>query len=239
MSDTLRIALVAEGPTDEIVITAALKALLPEETTFILRQIQPDTPGEDELGGSSDATKASTGCGWSGVYRWCRNVSHMGSGDILTVARMNYDFVIIHLDIDVSRESYTNAKIYSPEGECLPCNRPCPPASDSALALQKVVQSWLNPVATSKVVWCFPADNTETWGYAAWKSDKAQEIKNLECHHGIPSRLGSSIKKSVHSYRRNQDQLKSNWGIVEDLCPQALIFSNAVRAMLSHLKEQS
>lgn len=232
MSENLRIALVAEGPTDAIIIKAALQALLPEGVSFILRQIQPGTPSEEELGGSSDATSTNTGCGWGGVYRWCRNVSDMGSGDVLTAAGMNYDYIILHLDVDVSRKSYADANIRTPVGSALPCDKICPPAINSAKALQEVIQSWLAPATASNIIWCFPADNTETWGFAAWKTRKANKIKKLECHRGIAHRLNSSIKKTISSYIQNEDKFRSNWNIVEQLCPQANIFSEAIRSTI-------
>ncbi len=40
MSD-MRIALVAEGPTDKVVIEAALRSVIPRP--FVLTQLQPDT----------------------------------------------------------------------------------------------------------------------------------------------------------------------------------------------------
>ena len=46
----LRIALVAEGPTDYVIIEAALKAVLPKP--FILTQLQPE------------ATRPDLGQGW-------------------------------------------------------------------------------------------------------------------------------------------------------------------------------
>lgn len=233
MSEPVRIALVAEGPTDKIIIEAALQALLPEGTPIILRQIQPDTPEEGMLGGSTDATATSTGCGWGGVYRWCRSVSGMGSGDIMSVAQLAYDFVIIHLDIDVSRETYTSANISSPTGLPLPCGKPCPPASDSAEALEEVAKSWLAPVtAESRVLWCFPADNTETWGYAAWQTKKAQKINNLECRHDIPSKLKPLVKKTKRAYASHQRDMANSWATVEELCPQARAFSDAVRTVI-------
>ena len=48
----LRIALVAEGPTDAIVIEAALKALLPRP--FVLTLVQPEE------------TRPKLGAGWRG-----------------------------------------------------------------------------------------------------------------------------------------------------------------------------
>lgn len=233
MSEPVRIALVAEGPTDKIIIEAALQALLPEGTPIILRQIQPDTPEEGMLGGSTDATVTSTGCGWGGVYRWCRSVSGMGYGDIMSVAQLTYDFFIVHLDVDVSRETYTSANISSPIGLPLPCAQPCPPASDSANALEMVVKSWLAPIMVdSRVLWCFPADNTETWGYAAWQSTKAKKINNMECRRDIPSKLKPQVKKTKREYASHQRDMVNNWATVEALCSQAKAFSDAVRTVI-------
>ena len=41
MSEPLRIALVAEGPTDQPLIAAALNAILPSQP-FVLTQLQPE-----------------------------------------------------------------------------------------------------------------------------------------------------------------------------------------------------
>ena len=61
MSDRLRIALVAEGSTDRVVIEAALRFILGSRP-FVLNQLQP--VGSVAFG--------PMGAGWSGVYRWCQ-----------------------------------------------------------------------------------------------------------------------------------------------------------------------
>ena len=71
MSEPLRIALVAEGLTDGVVIEAALQAILCGRP-FILKQIFPE--GSDTFG--------EMGAGWVGVYRWCRQSARRGgAGD--------------------------------------------------------------------------------------------------------------------------------------------------------------
>ena len=67
MSD-LRIALVAEGPTDLVIIEAALKAILPR--AFVLTQLQPE------------ATHPNLGQGWPGVLNWCHAASQRHTGTI-------------------------------------------------------------------------------------------------------------------------------------------------------------
>lgn len=233
MSDPIRIALIAEGATDKIVIEAALEALLPQGTAIILRQLQPDTPEGDVLGGSADATAGIHGGGWGGVCRWCRSVSGMDSGGIMSVAQLAYDFVIIHLDVDVSYKTYKSANIFSPTGLPLPCAKPCPPASASADALKEVVKSWLAPVTTeANVLWCLPAYNTETWGYAAWRTADARGLSNLECQRDIPQKLKSHVEKTKRKYLLHQHDITTNWATVEELCPQAKAFSDAVRTVI-------
>ena len=69
MSDPLRVALVAEGPTDLIVIQAALKSILGERS-FVLTQIFPET----------SLAFDSMGTGWAGVYKWCHKSAINGGG---------------------------------------------------------------------------------------------------------------------------------------------------------------
>jgi len=67
MSD-LRIALVAEGPTDYVILEAALKAFLGRD--FVLIQLQPE------------ATQPEMGSGWCGVLKWCYEASKRCIGPI-------------------------------------------------------------------------------------------------------------------------------------------------------------
>ena len=94
MSD-LRIALVAEGPTDYVIIEAALKAILPG--AFILTQLQPE------------ASLPEMGNGWGGVLKWCHAASqrHVGPVD-QDPTLAGFDLIIIHLDVDVSTMDYGN-----------------------------------------------------------------------------------------------------------------------------------
>jgi hypothetical protein len=94
MSD-LRIALVAEGPTDYVIIEAALKAFLPQP--FILTQLQPE------------ATKPEIGGGWGGVLKWCSMVGERFQGPIdQDPTLLGFDLLIIHLDVDVATFNYAD-----------------------------------------------------------------------------------------------------------------------------------
>ncbi|MHB1267957.1 MAG: hypothetical protein ACYCY2_10210 [Acidithiobacillus ferriphilus] len=94
MSD-LRIALVAEGPTDLILIEAALKAILLRP--FVLNQLQPE-PTRPEMGG-----------GWGGVFKWCQEFRRRGAVSIEEDPTLNhFDLVIVHLDADVADKTYAD-----------------------------------------------------------------------------------------------------------------------------------
>lgn len=237
MSDPLRIALVAEGPTDTIVIQAALEAIInSHEADFILTQLQPSN--SDELGGSSDATQITPGGGWHGVYKWCHETAGMMQGvqaTILNIPKFEHDYLIIHLDVDVSRASYSKANIIPfPTDSTLPCNKPCPPASTSADALREVITSWLCPVVIDeRIVFCLPADNIETWCVAACKPSEVLNNKKRECHKITWRADSRSVPKTPSSYRQKSSLLKTGWLNAENLCPQAHTFADAIRGIMS------
>lgn len=97
MSD-LRIALVAEGPTDYVVIEAALKSVLAKP--FTMELLQPE------------ATQGIMGTGWCGVLKWCQEAHQRHHGSIDTDPTLvGFDLIIIHLDVDVASKQY---------GDCSP-----------------------------------------------------------------------------------------------------------------------
>ena len=101
MSETLRIALIAEGPTDRIVMEAALNAILPDRS-YVLNQLQPETCNTFE----NELTFGATGSGWGGVYAFCHQAvarsRHIGEDPLFA----GHDVLIIHLDADVMNHTY-------------------------------------------------------------------------------------------------------------------------------------
>jgi len=92
----LRIALVSEGPTDKVLIEAALKAVLP--VPFILSPL------------ATTATRPDLGGGWCGVFKWCREVAGRGSVSLETDPTLpGFDLFIVHVDADVADASYSVA----------------------------------------------------------------------------------------------------------------------------------
>jgi len=153
MSDPLHVALVAEGPTDKVVIGAAIRNIL-GDTPFILRQLQPEE--------SIAFLNPAQGTGWGGVYRWCQMAVARSNGAIETdVLFLSYSLLILHLDADVAAENYANAGINHSVNN-LPCSAPCPPASATTNQLRAVLLSWIGQAAgPTKNVLCTPSMSTE------------------------------------------------------------------------------
>ncbi len=237
MSD-LQIALVAEGKTDQIVIEAALAAIL--DKPFVLTLLQPET--SDPLGGAG-----LLGGGWPGVYRWCRQAVSMSCPVAENPSLAGFDLILLHLDADVAGMRYDDANIHDGRTD-LPCELPCPPASDSADALREVVARWLDLSTTElpgRWVFCNPSKCTEAWVIVAcYATTEPLTIHNIlpdiECNLDLENwlslrRIGERAlirggKKQTSGYRKVAPRIKEEWASVARFCSQALRFQDEVRA---------
>lgn len=227
----LKIALVAEGATDEIIINAALQAILPN--SFILTQIQPE------------ATQPKMGEGWCGVLKWCHEKSKQCSATLDTDPTLErYDWIIVHLDLDVAVMQYDNCgtdisqKCTTSGWKNLPCNKPCPPVTDTVTALQEVLKSWLQPAsAGKKTVFCVPAQSSGTWLAAAHLPNAHRLLAQIECNLTLEDSLPQlsktdRIRKSKREYQQHAPQITAQWERVKQHCSQAQAFENAILNLL-------
>ena len=148
MSEPIRVGLVAEGPTDRIVVECALRAMLAERS-FVLTQMQPE--GSLAFG--------NLGAGWGGVYRWCKQSARRGDGRLSMDRLLQFDLLVIHVDADVAVLEYTGANIVADNSDAaLPCEQPCPPSSGTTNALRQVVLSWCGENSIpERTVLCVPS----------------------------------------------------------------------------------
>jgi hypothetical protein len=209
MFDPLRVALVAEGPTDGVVVEAALRSMLPGRS-FVLQQIFPE--GSVSFG--------DLGTGWVGVYRWCHQSAKRGGGRLKNDALVfqNYDLLLLHLDADVAASQYSQGSIapHANDG-LLPCERDCPPPSDTTNALRRVLLSWCGetapPVGT---VICMPSKSTEAWVIGAlFPTDRAMR-QGIECYPDPEGRLGQQpkvkrIRKTRRDYEAHSKEIEAAW----------------------------
>lgn len=232
MSDP-RIALVAEGPTDFVIIEAALKAIL--QRPFVLNQLQPE-PTRPEMGG-----------GWGGVFKWCQEFRQRGMANLESDPTLSdFDLIIVHLDADVADKDYAECGPAVEQAaltlHALPCSQPCPPPSNSVVALETVLLSWLGISSRgSKSLFCIPSKSTEAWLSAATLPVNHTLLTGLECNLDIQTRLAQlpraqRIRKSVREYRNLAGAVTSQWGQVKTRCTQAALFDQQIQPELLRLR---
>lgn len=217
----LTIGIVAEGPTDVILIEELVSLLLPGEHHFLL--LQPDLSETPGFG--------VHGAGWKGVVAWCESIAKE-YGDIsfyMQKAVPVMDLLIIHVDGDIAREVE------------IECACPCPPVEDTVYALEKKIIQWLGVIEDlpDGVICCVPTDNTETWILAAYDEQRIYHSppeRYLECLHDPeliicqkPFKLlklkEGKPKKTQVKYREELiPKVIQKWSIVKEICTQAKRF---------------
>jgi hypothetical protein len=222
-----RIALVAEGPTDAIIIEAALKALLPNP--FVLTLLQPEP------------TLPKLGEGWGGVLRWCQEFAARGHATIEDDETLpEFSLYVIHLDADVAEKEYADvsAEIDAQAKRIgwppLPCGVPCPPPTNSANEVRDRLQAWLNVEALGpKTVLCVPSKSIEAWLAAALLSNGHRLLAEIECNLNLEDQLAvlqkaERVKKSKREYQGHSSKISEAWATVRQRCSQADRFSDDV-----------
>ena len=228
MSD-LRIALVAEGPTDFEVIQAALKAIL--QKPFVLVQLQPE------------ATQGMMGTGWCGVLKWLQAAHQRHNGPLDTDPTLvGFDLLIIHLDVDVASKQYSDCGTSIEDlaqknnWAILPCAQSCPPVLHTVNALDDVIKSWLGQSKPGdRTLFWLPAQSSGTWLAAAVLSSDHPLLANGECDLTLESKLAGltknqRIKKTTREYRLHAPSITAQWIQVKQICTQAEQFEHLVLA---------
>jgi hypothetical protein len=205
MSEPLRLALVVEGPTDRVVIEAAISFML-DERPFILNQLQPEASLAFEPTGGF----GSFGGGWGGVYRWCRQATARSGGSLDADPLFEFhDVLVIHLDADVASERYRSANIQENRGD-LPCAEPCPPVQATTDRLRQVLLRWAgDPTTPDRTVLCTPSKSTDAWVVAAlFPTDPAVLDGSHECRSHGQQPLRIRIEKSQSAYEGHSATLR-------------------------------
>ncbi len=229
MSD-LRVALVAEGPTDAILIEAALRTLLPRP--FVLTLLQPEP------------TRLQLGSGWGGVLRWCYDFAMRGHTHFEDDPTLpNFDLFVVHIDADVAEKRYADisAEIAILAGQLgwppLPNRIPCPPPSGSANAMRACLLAWAGMQAPGpKTVLCVPSKAIEAWLVAATLNGGHALQNGLECNLNVGIGLEvlpakQRIKKTKVDYRKHEQTVTQMWSVVRQRCTQAERFSTEIAAV--------
>ena len=208
MSDPLRIGAAVEGPTDAIVLRAALDCML-TGTEYEFVTVQPE---------ESAAFGHAPG-GWGGVYRWARQSVDDGGGAVSGSTVLSFhDLLIVQIDADVANKTYASARIHDPPLQNLPCQQPCPPPNRTTDALRTVILGWLGAArCPAQVVLCTPSKSIESWVIAAvCPNNRMVRGGNWECNQNPEGQLGTlplaeRFRKAVADYRDRRDQITLAW----------------------------
>ena len=227
-----RVAVVAEGPTDRIVIEAIIDSLLADaDADFELQTLQPE--GSVAFGSGF----GPNGAGWGGVYRWCRQAAKEGIGSVsgsLVLSQHQYDLLIVHVDADVADAKYASAGITSPPHNDLPCSQPCPPPHRTTDELRTVILRWLGENACPpRVVLCTPSKSMDAWVLTALFPDCGTfQQQDWECHPNpdgkisiLPLQIRRRFKKDKEYFQRKQTEISEAWPRVSDTLTEAQRFT--------------
>lgn len=145
----LTIGVVAEGPTDYVIIEALIQKFVPGEHNFLL--LQPE--------GSATAGFGTRGGGWPGVQRFCELIPSEFGGlqAFMSKTTPHMDILVIHLDGDVAREKGIACFVEGPD------------IIQTSENLKEKILGWLKADRSDQqVVFCIPFDNSETWVLCAF-----------------------------------------------------------------------
>jgi hypothetical protein len=226
----LRVALIAEGPTDAIIIEAALKAILGRP--FILQTLQPE------------AAPGPVGTGWCGVFKWCRSVAQRGVNSLEGDPTLpGFDLFVLHLDADVAEKSYADGGSAVEEAAeallSLPCKQPCPPAAAAADEVRRRLVEWLGLKQVGpRTVVCIPSKAIDAWLATGVLDDGHALLTGIECNLRVEAQraalpLNQRIRKARRDYLRRETAVTREWERIRKTCTQAELFHHEIRAAVA------
>ncbi|MDR2755337.1 MAG: hypothetical protein LBC20_06485 [Planctomycetaceae bacterium] len=252
MSETLEIGIIAEGPTDILVIKEIVENLISDQCEFTCTSIQP------KCSAAFEQLNTELGTGWSGVCRCLLEMKEQSNGKFNQhIGIQRLDILIIHLDVDVTRQSYAEGHLRNIDDNLpcpsIPCSlspkrrKLCPSNCDiphqRADAIRQVVLNWLN-CTPQQLVFCTPSDAMDAWVFAAFFPDDTRIRQNkLECVEK-PERLLKSqpkqkrIEKTVMDYRKKVvGSFGDLWSNARKNCSEAERFSQEFLQILNIVKK--
>jgi hypothetical protein len=221
----MRVAFVMEGPTDYVVLKAAVRALLKG------RDFVP-TPVKPELNQNLIPT---TEGGWGGVYKWCRQAVSQSGGSFRNNPILAFhDALVIQIDADVAEKRYSDYHIADAPCDDLPCIQADQSTGQTVDALRQVMLGWLSETAVpTGSVLCIPSKSIETWLLVAlFPADDVAVRADVESRKDVEIRLRKhglikGKQKLIEKYKANETKVHNAWSTVRAKCPEADRFSTA------------
>lgn len=231
MSKPLKIGLVVEGTHDFSVLETVIGSLL-SGRQVVIAELQP------LLDATFNAQPGTTGVGWPGVYRWCRQTIADNNGRLADHALFSiYDMLVVQVDADVARTTYLKGHIEDATAD-LPCVEVCPPCSATTNRLRSVMLRWMGETATPcHVVLCTPAQALESWILAAlFPGDTLVRNGGLECKRNPKGQLKNRPRAekiaTPADYAAKASEVAAKWTNVCETCTEAKRFHDDFTAAL-------
>lgn len=149
----MRVAIVAEGPSDQILLERLVRSLRPVSDVI---RVQPEP------------TLGRRGSGWKGVRAWCREFGPSLEDFMGADPERPIDVLIVHVDCSMAHN--------------VGAQKGCPPAAATADELRKVVlHDWLRLNAQPWwLVMATPSTSSDTW-IAAATAPPPRSLGPVEC----------------------------------------------------------
>lgn len=211
------IAIVAEGPTDIVVIQNLVKKSF-QDKRFVFHRLSPT---DEEL---SSGRKAE-GFGWGSVYKVCHDL--ITKMKLLEEANALIDLLIIHVDGDVAFKRYGEAHIQTILTD-LPCGNKEWSVMENCDALQTVVAGWLCGISIPRVL-CIPYICTETWVAALifpeFNQGDFEKMEEIALYRKMIEKTRSKKEKLRRLIQERNGRFKKNTGVYASLLAQITLES--------------
>ena len=237
------IGIVSEGPTDHMVMKAAIDRITGEENRYLSLQPEPDMMGR-------------YGNGWKGVWRWCKETASINM--LMQEVQPNIDAIVIQMDGDVIRKEkethcLCESTVCEDKGKVFPLycekvkNEKCPvklPCNSHDSGIDKRVEHGVSILTAamgeadmSHISIIIPCDSTDAWVVAAY--DDIDDVESLvdpwknviakkKDYHGIRVR----DKKNTTTYKNFSEMVVDRWSRVTEKCSTAMLFEQEVKRIL-------
>ena len=215
----LRVGIVAEGPSDWIVLEEVMKAVH-AEIEFV--RLQPDQ------------TLTSLGQGWRGVRAWCTENGPRLELLMTGLTGRPLHILVIHADCSMADKAGAA--------------HPCPPASDTALALGEIIEvRWLGRAPRLDfVVIATPAQSSDAWAIATFDPPYAN-LAGIECDKAVEDefirrkllkRKNGQVKKPSRIYEAIAARIGQSIDLICSHCLQAETFRSDFRVAVARVYTQ-
>lgn len=212
----LRVGIVAEGSSDWLVLEEVMKTVHPD---IEFERLRPD-----------QTLVSGTPFGWRGVKSWCEE--HGSRLELLMRGVLGRPLHILVVHADCSMADKANVE------------HPCPPASDTAFALVKLIEvEWIRQDPKPDfVVIATPSKSSDSWVVATLDPPYAN-LSNIECdksaedelarRHLLKKRPDGRARKPPNAYAPIAARIGPAIDHVCVHCPQAEAFRSSFRVAVA------